>query len=33
MDFKKFLPGQDEKESKEYYWAIVIEPGWVQAGV
>ncbi len=32
MALKDLLPGKKEK-SKEYYWALVIEPGWVQAGV
>src|SRR3989344_2694411 len=32
MDFKKFLPGSDEGEY-EYFWALIIEPGWVQAGI
>ncbi|KKQ40988.1 MAG: hypothetical protein US60_C0048G0004 [Microgenomates group bacterium GW2011_GWC1_37_8] len=31
MDIKSFLPGKDEK--KEYYWSVVLEPGWVQAGI
>jgi hypothetical protein len=33
MDLKKFLPGNSEKESREYFWALVVEPGWVQAGI
>lgn len=33
MDLKKFLPGQDKKEEKEYFWSLVIEPSWVQAGI
>lgn len=33
MDLKKFLPGHDEKDSREYYWALAIEPGWIQAGI
>lgn len=33
MDLKKFLPGLEEKEKIEHYWALVIEPGWVQAGI
>lgn len=33
MDLKKFLPNLDEKEKVEHYWALVIEPGWVQAGI
>jgi hypothetical protein len=32
MDLKKFLPSK-EKDTFEYYWALVIEPGWVQAGI
>jgi hypothetical protein len=33
MDLKKFLPGNNDKEAREYFWALVIEPGWVQAGI
>lgn len=33
MDLKKFLPGQESKETREYYWSLAIEPGWVQAGI
>ncbi|OGM20084.1 hypothetical protein A2714_01495 [Candidatus Woesebacteria bacterium RIFCSPHIGHO2_01_FULL_38_9] len=32
MDLKKFLPGKDQSE-KEYFWSLVIEPGWVQSGI
>ncbi len=32
MALKNILPSKKE-ESKEYYWALPIEPGWVQAGV
>jgi len=32
VDFKKFLPDHD-KEKKEYFWSLIIEPGWVQAAV
>lgn len=32
MDFKSFLSGS-KSSSVEYYWALVIEPGWVQAGI
>src|SRR3989337_439111 len=32
MTLKDILSGNKE-EPKEYYWAIVIEPGWVQTGV
>jgi hypothetical protein len=31
MDLKNFLPGQ--KKTEEYFWSLLIEPGWVQAGV
>jgi hypothetical protein len=31
MDFKNFLPGQ--KKIEEYFWSLLIEPGWVQAAV
>lgn len=30
MDLKSFLP---TKEAAEHYWSLVIEPGWVQAGI
>jgi len=33
MDLKSFLPGSDKEKDKEYYWSLIIEPGWVQAGV
>lgn len=33
MDLKKFLPGNLEKEEVEYFWALIVEAGWVQAGV
>lgn len=33
VDLKKFLPGHDEKSTTEYFWALVIEPGWIQAGI
>jgi hypothetical protein len=32
MDFKSFLSTKEDK-SIEYYWALVIEPEWVQAGI
>lgn len=32
MSLKDILPAKKE-EPKEYYWALTIEPGWVQAGV
>jgi hypothetical protein len=32
MDLKNFLSSKQPSE-KECYWALVIEPGWVQAGV
>lgn len=31
MDIKKFLPKKEEEQ--EYLWALIIEPGWVQAGI
>lgn len=31
MDIKKFLPDKDAE--REYFWSLVIEPGWVQAGI
>jgi hypothetical protein len=33
VDITKFLPGKDNKDSQEYFWSLVIEPGWVQAGI
>jgi hypothetical protein len=32
MDLKDILPGL-KNNRKEYYWALVLEPGWVQAGI
>jgi len=32
MDLKNFLSGKKEDE-QELYWALVLEPGWVQAGI
>jgi len=32
MDFKSILSGQGKKE-EEYFWALTIEPGWVQAAI
>jgi hypothetical protein len=31
MDLKSFLPQKDAYE--QYYWALVLEPGWAQAGI
>lgn len=33
MDLKQFLPDQEKKSSEEHFWALIIEPGWVQAGI
>ncbi len=33
MDLKKFLPSLNDNEKIEHYWALVIEPGYVQAGI
>ncbi|OGM15889.1 hypothetical protein A2V97_03935 [Candidatus Woesebacteria bacterium RBG_16_42_24] len=33
MDLKSFLPHTDKEKEKEYFWSLIIEPGWVQAGV
>jgi hypothetical protein len=33
MDLKKFLPKGSNDKKEEYYWALSIETGWVQAGV
>lgn len=32
MDFKSFLSGE-KTVKKDYYWSLVLEPGWVQAGI
>ena len=31
MDIKTILP--KKKSSKEYYWSLILEQGWVQAGI
>ena len=33
MDLKNFLSGKEGEQGKEYYWSLVIEPGWIQAGI
>ncbi len=33
MNFKKFLPKESFGDSEEYYWSLIIEPGWVTAGI
>lgn len=33
MDLKKYLPGKEGEEEQEYLWALIVEPGWVQAGI
>jgi len=33
VEFKNFLSGKEESSSKEYYWAVVLEPDWVQSGI
>lgn len=33
MDLKKFLPKKTTEDSYEYFWSLVVEPGWVQAGI
>ena len=33
MDLKSLLPSKSKSDEKEYFWSIVIEPGWVQAGI
>lgn len=33
MDLKKYLPGKEGEEDREYLWALIVEPGWVQAGI
>lgn len=32
MNLKDFLEKRDERKG-EYYWALVVEPGWIQAGI
>ena len=31
VDLSEFLPKKDK--NIDYYWALIIEPGWVQAGI
>lgn len=33
MDLKSFLPANEKEGPRENYWSLVIEPGWVQAGI
>jgi len=33
MDLKSFLPNHKKDEPVEYFWSLIIEPGWVQAGI
>jgi len=33
VDIKNLISSKDSKEKKDIYWALLIEPGWVQAGV
>ena len=33
MDLKSFLPKPKDKLQQKHYWALVIEPNWVQAGI
>jgi hypothetical protein len=33
VDIKKYLPKSKEEDDHEYLWALIIEPGWVQAGI
>jgi hypothetical protein len=33
VDFKKFLPKKEGKSEESYFWSLLIEPGWVQAGI
>ncbi len=33
MNLKSFLPGTEKEEPVEYFWSVIIEPGWVQAGI
>lgn len=33
MDLAKFLPKNQQRDTFEYFWSLIIEPGWVQAGI
>ena len=33
MDLKNFLPNREKKSSKKNFWAVIVEQGWVQAGI
>jgi hypothetical protein len=33
MDLTTFLPGRKTQVKSEFYWSLVMEPGWIQAGV
>lgn len=33
MNLKSFLPGSEKEATVEYFWSLIIEPGWVQAGI
>ena len=33
MDLKSLLSTKGKDNEKEYFWSLVIEPGWVQAGI
>lgn len=33
MDFSSFLSKKEAKSFNEYFWALIIEPSWVQAGI
>lgn len=33
VDLKSFLPKREGKDQSEYFWSLLIEPGWVQAGI
>jgi hypothetical protein len=33
MDLKSILPGSEKNSSLELFWALIIEPDWVQAGI
>jgi len=32
MSIKDILPNQ-QKDHNEYYWSLIVEPGWIQAGI
>lgn len=33
MDLKRFLPKHEKEEPAEYFWSLIVEPGWVSSGI